>query len=609
MEQIFVSFSLKPTFLKWRPDYEVAADEYSHAATCFRVAKSYAQCKDCLVKAADCYKQTKAWFHAARCIEQALLVCKEMGDLSEVSKLAHSACGLFQQHGSPESGVTALDKAAKMLEATQPQQALELFRRAVDIITGEDNPRHAAEYMSKVARLLVKLQMYDEAADAIRREIGMYQDVKLWQSLGRLTVALVLVQLARGDQVAAEKAFKEWGNFCEAPEVQTLEMLLQAYDNEDADAARAALNNPFIKHMDVEYAKLARGLPLPQQEYAIPPAGVRANAAESYVSPNASKAGGQATVEAEVNHAKNEVNESSQSIEKKPEVAPPPKPTQKQEEEDDYEGGLYLVTASDRQCALIGLDCFSEVCKALNKNRGLYGRWSELQNVAIVSPTGIPLSGSATAISRTDELDWTTTELRKALRSIEWDLDDLEDTIFYIVLNACVRIVEKNPTKFKIDNKELTVQRSFIEQAREEVKIMKDKLNLSRSRDRDSTARQPLLDNSPARVPANHGTTKYSKLENEIDSPNRQFLSDTMQQQNSMIRQQDEQLDMIGETVGTLKTVSRQINSELDEQAVMLDEFGNELETTDSKLDATMKKMAKVLHMSNGNYNNYIPDQ
>lgn len=78
-------------------------------------------------------------------------------------------------------------------------------------------------------------------------------------------------------------------------------MLLQAYDNEDADAARAALNSPFIKHMDVEYAKLARGLPLPQQEYAVPPAGIRANAAESYISPNASKLTGQATVEAEVN--------------------------------------------------------------------------------------------------------------------------------------------------------------------------------------------------------------------------------------------------------------------------------------------------------------------
>lgn len=76
------------------------------------------------------------------------------------------------------------------------------------------------------------------------------------------------------------------------------------------------------------------------------------------------------------------------------------------------------------------------------------------------------------------------------------------------------------------------------------------------------------MDNSPARVPVNHGTTKYSKLENEVDSPNRQFLAGTLHQQNTMIRQQDEQLDMIGDSIDTLKTVSRQINTELDEQAV-----------------------------------------
>lgn len=31
----------------------------------------------------------------------------------------------------------------------------------------------------------------------------------------------------------------------------------------------------------------------------------------------------------------------------------------------------------------------------------------------------------------------------------------------------------------------------------------------------------------------------------------------------------------------------------------MLDEFGNELDAADSKLDATMKKVGKVLHLSN----------
>lgn len=73
-----------------------------------------------------------------------------------------------------------------------------------------------------------------------------------------------MVQLAREDCVAAEKAFKEWGNYCEAPEVQTVEMLLQAFDDEDPDAARSALNSPFIRHMDIEYSQLARTLPLPQ---------------------------------------------------------------------------------------------------------------------------------------------------------------------------------------------------------------------------------------------------------------------------------------------------------------------------------------------------------
>lgn len=91
----------------------------------------------------------------------------------------------------------------------------------------EDSSRQGAEYASKVARIMVKLKYYDEAADAIRREIGLHQQVGSDGAIGRLAVGLVLVQLARGDYVAAEKAFKEWGNCCDVAEVQTLESLLQ----------------------------------------------------------------------------------------------------------------------------------------------------------------------------------------------------------------------------------------------------------------------------------------------------------------------------------------------------------------------------------------------
>lgn len=63
----------------------------------------------------------------------------------------------------------------------------------------------------------------------------------------------------------------------------------------------------------------------------------------------------------------------------------------------------------------------SEVFKALNKTRGLYLRWIELRNDPI-------------SISK-DEVEWTNTELKNSLRSIEWDLEDLEDTIDILLVD------------------------------------------------------------------------------------------------------------------------------------------------------------------------------
>ncbi|CAH0547480.1 unnamed protein product [Brassicogethes aeneus] len=278
--------SLKTGLLKWRPDYDNAADEYNKAATCFRNAKSFDQCKDCLLKAVECHKQNRALFYAAKALDQTILVCKEVGDFRDIYKYAERAANMFQSHGSAESACASLDKAAKILESQNPEEALKLFQHAAEISTVQDSSRQAAEYVSKVARIYVKLQQYDLAADAIRRELGLHQENESYQATGRLVVALVLVQLARGDVVAAEKAFKEWGNYCEGPEVQTLEALLQAFDEEDPENANRALNSPFIKHMDVEYAILARDMPLPQGMSVPQKVSVRENAAPSYVSPN-----------------------------------------------------------------------------------------------------------------------------------------------------------------------------------------------------------------------------------------------------------------------------------------------------------------------------------
>ncbi|XP_067662610.1 syntaxin-6-like isoform X2 [Haliotis asinina] len=184
-----------------------------------------------------------------------------------------------------------------------------------------------------------------------------------------------------------------------------------------------------------------------------------------------------------------------------------------------------------------------------------------------------------------EELEWTTNELRNSLRSIEWDLEDLEET---------VGIVEKNPKKFKIDEYELKERRNFIDKTKWTVKDMKDELSSPGSTKlREGNPRQSLLSANGANV------DRYTRLDQDMERSNQNYIDDTSQQQQLLMRSQDEQLDKIGSSVGILKNMSQQIGSELEDQNLMLDDFRHEMDNTESRLDVTMKKMAKVLHMSN----------
>lgn len=100
---------------------------------CFRNAKSLSECKQCLLKSADCHKQNRALFHAAKAYDQAVLVCKDLNDFNSIRNLAERASNLHQQHGSPESAASSLDKAAKILEPNYPEEALSLFQHALDV--------------------------------------------------------------------------------------------------------------------------------------------------------------------------------------------------------------------------------------------------------------------------------------------------------------------------------------------------------------------------------------------------------------------------------------------------------------------------------------------
>uniref|UniRef100_A0A7S0L6Q1 Syntaxin 6/10/61 N-terminal domain-containing protein n=1 Tax=Coccolithus braarudii TaxID=221442 RepID=A0A7S0L6Q1_9EUKA len=92
-----------------------------------------------------------------------------------------------------------------------------------------------------------------------------------------------------------------------------------------------------------------------------------------------------------------------------------------------------------------------EVEHSLTVVRQLHSKWSSLRS-----------SGS-----RTDEFEWTSSELLSGLRSIDWDLQDLEDT---------VSIVEGSRQKFQLDDAEVQGRKDFIERTRQQISSMRDEV-------------------------------------------------------------------------------------------------------------------------------------
>ncbi|RWS11951.1 syntaxin-like protein, partial [Dinothrombium tinctorium] len=220
------------------------------------------------------------------------------------------------------------------------------------------------------------------------------------------------------------------------------------------------------------------------------------------------------------------------------------------------------------------------VLDSFAKARTQFERWNELKVEFYANG------------SNREEFEWLTTELRNGLRSIEWDLEDLEETI---------GIVESNPKKFKLDENEIAQRRLFIKKTKEEVVSLQEKLADFKGSNKEKRTMSTIISN-PA---LNFGNSlssgaKYTRLQNETESPNRNLANE------SVINVEDKKDELangspdigknkINENVNKLRTISDRINREIDEQAVMLDGVGHEVQIQDSKLDTTLRKVCKVL--------------
>lgn len=193
-------------------------------------------------------------------------------------------------------------------------------------------------------------------------------------------------------------------------------------------------------------------------------------------------------------------------------------------------------------------------------------------------------------------------KLRQLLKVTEWDLLELQET---------VEVVENNPSKFSLSDKHISERRRFLNEARNVIKQLKERLIKSNDKQASKTpldftvhTASPIETVSiSANVKASSQTgssinTVNSNYQPRSKRPNGYKVStDPLGEQEQLLLDQDNKLNQLGASISTLKGMSRRIGDELGDQIVLLDDFSSEMAHTETRLDSVTKRTARLLHL------------
>ncbi|EIE22051.1 hypothetical protein COCSUDRAFT_53946 [Coccomyxa subellipsoidea C-169] len=161
-------------------------------------------------------------------------------------------------------------------------------------------------------------------------------------------------------------------------------------------------------------------------------------------------------------------------------------------------------------------------------------------------------------------------EIEDECKSIAWQVDEME---------KAVDVAEKNMARFGLSQAEISGRRKWVLQTRRQCEGVMRSLEAQHS--------VSLSVGDPG--------TPTGKLGSAIGLENDRYINSEGDRQQLLLRQQDDELDQLGQHVEKLGGLGREIHGELESQSRMLDELDEEVETTHHRLAAAQKKMNNVL--------------
>lgn len=180
------------------------------------------------------------------------------------------------------------------------------------------------------------------------------------------------------------------------------------------------------------------------------------------------------------------------------------------------------------------------------------------------------------------ELKQARSELEITLSELSADLDDLVES---------VRAIEQDPYRYGLELEEVQRRRKLVDDVGAEVEKMRQEL------------RQTVF-NSAATTSAN--LPNPADFDAALDEEDQRrggddyYASMEQQRQTELMHEQDEQLDGVFRTVGTLRQQANDMGRELEDQAVMIGEVDTLADRVGGKLQNGMARIKRVVRKNEG---------
>ncbi|PGH01100.1 hypothetical protein GX51_05415 [Blastomyces parvus] len=223
---------------------------------------------------------------------------------------------------------------------------------------------------------------------------------------------------------------------------------------------------------------------------------------------------------------------------------------------------------------------------------------SALSNIRPLFDSYLRIRSLATSPS-SPELQQARSELETTLHDLSADLEDLVES---------VRVVEHDPYRYGLELEEVGRRRQVVEDFGREIEGMRTEL------ERTVTASTTAVRGTRAGTGAGIGaginggslpSPSHFELQDDHllgdDGEREDYYAEFEEQrQQELMAEQDQQLDGVFQTVGTLRQQANDMGRELEEQVEMLKEVDTLAERVGGKLQSGVRRVGKIIRRNEG---------